>query len=41
LLDGWEVLERTVVEKQNELTWSPVDDSTGNAVAMLVVTPRT
>jgi 2-polyprenyl-3-methyl-5-hydroxy-6-metoxy-1,4-benzoquinol methylase len=35
LIDGWEVIRRLVVERIDERTWQPVDDSDRTAVAMV------
>ena len=36
LLEGWEVLDRAIVERKDDRTWRPVEESTGHAVAMVV-----
>lgn len=36
LLEGWETLERRVVEQVDERVWQPVEESTGNAVALVL-----
>jgi SAM-dependent methyltransferase len=39
LLEGWTVVDRMVIEQVDERTWTPVEDSTAHAAAMLVLRP--
>jgi len=36
LLEGWDVVERTVVERAGDRVWKRVEDSTGDGVALVV-----
>jgi len=35
LLDGWDETDRRIVERADEVTWKPVEDSDGHAVALM------
>jgi hypothetical protein len=36
LLDGWEVLDRRVVEQVDDRVWQPVAETSGNGVALVL-----
>jgi 2-polyprenyl-3-methyl-5-hydroxy-6-metoxy-1,4-benzoquinol methylase len=36
LLHGWDVVERRIVEQVDDVTWQPVEESDGHAVALVV-----